>query len=195
GRFRADDRHHRRFTGPVSRPDPGHAGARIPRRAGQRQVTQESLRAQLGVVFQDTALFDMSVRENIRLGRLDASDAEVEQAARLAEVHDAIGGLADGYDTLVGERGGRLSGGQRQRIALARALVRQPAMLILDEPTSALDPETERAVNATLERLRAGRTTVTVTHRLAAVANYDDIIVFDRGRIVGRGTHAELVSR
>ncbi len=160
-----------------------------------RQVTQASLRAQLGVVFQDTALFDMSVRENIRLGRLDASDAEVEEAARLAEVHDVIGILPDGYETLVGERGGRLSGGQRQRIALARALLRRPRVLILDEPTSALDPETERAVNATLERLRPGRTTVTVTHRLASVANCDDIVVLDRGRIVGRGTHAELVSR
>jgi len=160
-----------------------------------RQVSQESLRAQLGVVFQDTALFDMSVRENIRLGRLDASDGEVEQAARLAEVHEAIVGLPAGYDTPVGERGGRLSGGQRQRIALARALLRQPTMLILDEPTSALDPETESAVNATLERLRPGRTTVTVTHRLASVASCDDIVVLDRGRIVGRGTHAELVNR
>ena len=160
-----------------------------------RQVTQESLRAQLGVVFQETALFDMSVRENIRLGRLDATDADVEAAARLAEVHEAIVALPATYDTPIGERGGRLSGGQRQRIALARALLRRPTMLILDEPTSALDPETEHAVNATLERLRHGRTTVTVTHRLASVANCDHIIVLDRGRIVERGTHLELVSR
>jgi ATP-binding cassette subfamily B protein len=99
-----------------------------------------------------------------------------------------------GYDTVVGEHGGRLSGGQRQRIALARALIRQPAVLILDEPTSALDPETERAVNATLERLRPGRTTITVTHRLAAVTNSDQILVLERGRIVERGTHAELLA-
>jgi ATP-binding cassette subfamily B protein len=137
----------------------------------------------------------MSVRDNIRLGRLDASAEEVEQAARAAEVHEAILDMPAGYDTPVGEHGGRLSGGQRQRIALARALIRQPAVLILDEPTSALDPETERAVNATLERLRPGRTTVTVTHRLAAVTSSDQILVLERGRIVERGTHPELVAR
>jgi ATP-binding cassette subfamily B protein len=160
-----------------------------------RSVTLESLRAQLGVVFQDSLLFNMSVRDNIRLGRLDASDADVEEAARAAEVHETILGMQAGYDTLVGEHGGRLSGGQRQRIALARALIRQPAVLILDEPTSALDPETERAVNATLDRLRPGRTTVTVTHRLAAVTNSDQILVLERGRVVERGTHAVLVAR
>ncbi|HEY0583728.1 MAG TPA: ABC transporter transmembrane domain-containing protein, partial [Chloroflexota bacterium] len=160
-----------------------------------RRVTQESFRAQLGVVFQDTALFNMSVRENIRLGRLDATDAEVEAAAKAAEVHDTIVGLPAGYDTPVGERGGRLSGGQRQRIALARALVRQPAVLLLDEPTSALDPETERAVNGTLDRLRHGRTTITVTHRLTAVTDSDQILVLEHGQLVEYGQHAELLER
>jgi ATP-binding cassette subfamily B protein len=152
------------------------------------------LRQQLGVVFQDTALFDMSVRDNIRLGRLDASDPEIESAARLAEVDTVIRELPGGYATPVGERGGRLSGGQRQRIALARALLRRPALLVLDEPTSALDPETEAAVNTTLERVREDRTTVTVTHRLGAIVAYDQIIVLERGHIVQRGTHTELVN-
>jgi ATP-binding cassette subfamily B protein len=158
-----------------------------------RRATQESLRAQFGVVFQDTALFNMTVRENIRLGRIDASDHEVEQAAKAAEVHETIMALPAAYETLVGERGGRLSGGQRQRIALARALIREPSVLLLDEPTSALDPETERAVNATLQRLRPGRTTITVTHRLAAVTDSDLILVLDRGRLVQCGQHTELL--
>ncbi len=160
-----------------------------------RTVTLESLRSQLGVVFQETMLFNLTVRDNIRLGRLGASDGDVEDAARAAEVHDTIMALPAGYDTVVGEHGGRLSGGQRQRIALARALIRQPALLVLDEPTSALDPETERAVNATLDRLRPGRTTITVTHRLAAVTTCDQIFVLERGRVVDRGTHAELIAR
>jgi len=159
-----------------------------------RDVTQRSLRQQLGVVFQDTALFDMSVRDNIRLGRLEASDGEIEAAARLAEVDTVIRELPGGYATQVGERGGRLSGGQRQRIALARALLRRPTLLVLDEPTSALDPETEAAVNTTLERVREDRTTVTVTHRLSSVVAYDQIIVLERGRVVQRGTHPELVN-
>ncbi len=159
-----------------------------------RTVTQRSLRQQLGVVFQDTALFDMSVRDNIRLGRLDASDADIEAAAGLAEVDTVIRELPAGYATQVGERGGRLSGGQRQRIALARALLRKPRLLVLDEPTSALDPETEAAVNTTLERLREDRTTVTVTHRLSSIVAYDQIIVLERGHVVQRGTHAELVN-
>ena len=124
-----------------------------------RKVTQESLRAQIGAVFQDTFLFNVTVRENIRLGKLEATDEEVEAAARSAEIHDFVLELPHGYETVVGERGGRLSGGQRQRIALARAILRDPAILVLDEPTSALDPQTEAAINATLAKLSEGRTT------------------------------------
>jgi len=160
-----------------------------------RRVTQASLRDQMGTVFQDSVLFDATVRENIRLGKTSASDAEVEAAARAAEVHDAILALPDGYDTQVAERGARLSGGQRQRVALARALVRQPALLLLDEATSALDAETEAAINATLSRLRGGLTVVAVTHRLASVVSCDVIFVLDRGRIVQQGKHEDLLAQ
>ena len=144
---------------------------------------------------QESFLFDLSIRENIRLGNPGATDADVEAAARSAEVHDAILALPDGYDTNVGERGGRLSGGQRQRIALARAIVRNPAVLILDEATSALDPVTEAAIQATFERLRAGRTILSVTHRLTGVVTADRILVLQQGRLRQQGTHAELVAR
>lgn len=159
-----------------------------------RCVTQESLYAQVGVVFQETFLFNTTIRENIRMGRLDASEAEVEAAARAAEIDDLIVSLPQGYDTLVGERGGRLSGGQRQRVALARALLRNPAILILDEATSALDPETERAINTTLKKQAEGRTLIMTTHRLASIAHVDCIFVLDHGQIVEHGTHAELLS-
>ena len=158
-----------------------------------RRVTQESLRAQIGAVFQDTFLFNASVRENIRLGKLGATDEEVEVAARAAEIHEFIASMPQGYETMVGERGGRLSGGQRQRIALARAILRDPAILVLDEPTSALDPQTEAAINATLAKLSEGRTTVTVTHRLSSVVGYDLIAVLEGGRLVEQGTHEELL--
>src|SRR5262249_53129864 len=131
-----------------------------------RTATVASLRNQVGVVFQDTFLFDTTIRENIALGRPGASDADVEAAAKAAEVHDFIMTLPRGYDTLVGERGGRLSGGQRQRLSIARALVRNPRVLVLDEATSALDPRTERLVADTLDRVGQGRTTISVTHRL-----------------------------
>jgi ATP-binding cassette subfamily B protein len=160
-----------------------------------RGVTLESLRARLGIVFQEPVLFNLSVRENIRLGRPQATDAEVEAAARDAEVHDAVTALPFGYDTLVGERGGSLSGGQRQRVALARALVRNPDVLLLDEPTSALDPEAEAAVVATLRRLSGVRAMVFVTHRLASVTEADRIIVLERGRVVGQGSHQELLEK
>jgi ATP-binding cassette subfamily B protein len=161
-----------------------------------RDVTQESLHAQMGVVFQESFLFDTTVRENIRYGKLDATSAEVEYAARLAEVHDAVLALPKGYDTMVGERGARLSGGQRQRVAIARALLRNPALLLLDEATSALDPAAEASINETIERLRIGgeRTIVTVTHRLAAARTADHIVVFADGRVAERGTHAELIA-
>jgi ATP-binding cassette subfamily B protein len=156
-------------------------------------VAEASLRGQMGVVFQENFLFDTTVRENIRLGRPDATDAAVEAAARAAEVHDFVVGLPAGYDTPVGERGARLSGGQRQRIALARAIVRDPAILVLDEATSALDPGTEAAINETLARLAPDRTVVSVTHRLTSVTGADRIFALEDGRLVEAGTHAELL--
>jgi ATP-binding cassette subfamily B protein len=159
-----------------------------------RSLSQESLRAQLGVVFQDSFLFRGTIRENIRLGKPDASDAEVEAAARAAQIHDLVAGWPDGYETDVGERGGRLSGGQRQRVALARALVREPAILLLDEATSALDPATEAAFNETLAQLGRDRTIISVTHRLSGAAGADQIFVLADGQLAESGTHAELLA-
>jgi ATP-binding cassette, subfamily B, bacterial len=158
-----------------------------------RLVTLASLRAQIGVVFQDNFLFDTTVRANLRMGRPGASDIEVEDAARAAEIHDFIVSLPQGYDTLAGERGGRFSGGQRQRLALARALLRDPALLILDEATSALDAHVEESINRTIHRLAKGRTVFSVSHRLATVADADHIVVMDAGRVAEQGTHAELL--
>jgi ABC-type multidrug transport system fused ATPase/permease subunit len=159
-----------------------------------RAGTIASLRRQIGVVFQETFLFDASIRENIGLGRPGASDAEIVAAARAAELHDFVVSLPSGYDTPVGERGGRLSGGQRQRLALARALLREPRILVLDEATSALDPRTERLIADTLERVSAGRTTVAVTHRLTSITGYDHIVVMVDGRAAEQGTHVELLA-
>ena len=142
-----------------------------------------------------TYIFDTTLRENIRVGKPGASEAEVEAAARAAEIHDFITGLPQAYDTVVGERGGRLSGGERQRIAIARAILRDPAILVLDEATSALDPATEAALNATLARVARGRTVVAVTHRLQSVTGVDRIFVLDHGRLVEEGPHAELLER
>ena len=160
-----------------------------------RRVTQASLRAQIGVVFQDTFLFNATIRDNIRMGKLDATDAEVEAAARAAEIHRLITSLPRGYDTPTGELGGLLSGGQRQRIAIARALLHDPAILILDEATSALDPATETAIMATLRRFARNRTVIAVTHRLSAVRDADRIFVVDAGRVVEDGRHGELLGR
>jgi ATP-binding cassette subfamily B protein len=160
-----------------------------------RRVSQASLRAQMAPVFQDSFLFDTTIRENIRLGRPEATDAEVEAAGRDAEIHEFVASLPQGYDTPVGERGARLSGGQRQRIALARAILRSPRILLLDEATSALDAQTEAAINATLERLGRERTVVSVTHRLASVVSADRIVVLSHGEIVEEGTHDQLLSR
>ncbi|MCC7261722.1 MAG: ATP-binding cassette domain-containing protein [Candidatus Latescibacteria bacterium] len=157
-------------------------------------VPRQALRAQMGTVFQHAQLFDTTIRENIRHGRLDATDEQVEAAARAAEIDEFIRGLPRGYDTVVGEGGGRLSGGQRQRIALARAILRDPPILVLDEATSALDARTEAAVNRTLERLAADRTLISVTHRLNAAAGMDCIYVLDQGRLVERGRHKELLN-
>ena len=144
-------------------------------------------------MFQESLLFDTSVRENIRLGKLGATDSEVEEAARAAELHDIIARLPEGYDTPVGERGGRLSGGQRQRVAIARALIRDPSLIILDEATSALDPSTEAAVNETLERVSEGRTVISVTHRLKSVVGYEHVFVFRDGAIIEHGSHETLL--
>jgi ATP-binding cassette subfamily B protein len=157
--------------------------------------TADSIRAQMGFVFQESTLFNLSVRENIRLGLRGASDEQVEAAARAAEVHDAIQALPQGYATNVGERGALLSGGQRQRVAIARALIRNPSLLLLDEATSALDPVSEAAINETLLRARAGRTLLSVTHRLDSAMQADRILVVDAGAIVETGTHHELLAR
>jgi ATP-binding cassette, subfamily B, bacterial len=158
-----------------------------------RNVSRESLRSQIGVVFQESLLFDTSIRENLRLARPDATDAEIEAATRAAEIHPTILGLPQGYDTPVGTAGGRLSGGQRQRLAIARALLRDPAILLLDEPTAALDASTEAAISATLERLAGERTVIMATHRPASVVHADQIFVLEAGRLVESGRHADLL--
>jgi len=159
-----------------------------------RRVTRESLRRSMAVVFQENMLFNMSIRENIRLGKEGATDDEVEQAARKAEIHQHIMSLPQKYDTIVGERGETLSGGQRQRIAIARAIVRDPAVLLLDEATSALDQTTEAAINRTLLKVAKGRTMIFSTHRLTSVVEMDEIIVISGGNAIERGTHAELLA-
>jgi ATP-binding cassette subfamily B protein len=161
--------------------------------ADLRDIAVRDLRSRIGYVPQESFLFDLSVRDNIRLGRRSASNADVEEAAKAAEIHDFICRLPYDYDTEVGQRGGRLSGGQRQRIALARAILRDPSLLILDESTSALDAAAEAGILKTLDRLRAGRTILFVTHRLSSVVRADRILVLDHGRLAGDGTHAELV--
>src|SRR5437588_559175 len=160
-----------------------------------RRVTRESLRRSMAVVFQENMLFNLSIRENIRLGKEGATDEEVEQAARKAEIHRHIMSLPQKYDTMVGERGETLSGGQRQRIAIARAIIRNPSVLLLDEATSALDQTTEAAINRTLLKLAKGRTMIWSTHRLASVVEMDEIIVISGGRAIERGSHAELLAR
>lgn len=160
-----------------------------------RSVTQESLRRAIGLVQQDVYLFDGTLRDNIAYGRPGASDAEIEDAARRANIHDFIASLPEGYDTVVGERGSRLSGGQKQRVAIARVFLKDPAILILDEATSALDNESEEAVQESLERLAADRTTIIIAHRLSTIKNADEIATVERGKVVERGTHEELLAR
>lgn len=160
-----------------------------------REATQRSLRAQMSVVFQDSFLFNVSAADNIRMSKLDATPQGIEQAARAAEIHDTIMALPQGYDTPLGERGGRLSGGQRQRVSIARAILRDPRILVLDEATSALDAESDAAINATLARVGKGRMVISVTHRLASASHADRIFVLDRGRLVECGTHDELLAR
>jgi ABC-type multidrug transport system fused ATPase/permease subunit len=158
-----------------------------------RQYTKESLRSQVGFVLQDTVLFHGTIKSNIAYGRAGASDAQIVEAAKLANAHDFIGTMPQGYDTLVGERGLTLSGGQRQRIGIARAIVRDSPILILDEPTAALDTESERLVMEGLSKLMKGRTVITIAHRLSTIRDADKIIVLDGGIVAEQGTHDELL--
>lgn len=160
-----------------------------------RDLQQESLLANIGIVSQETYLLHASILENLRYAKPDASTAEIEAAARLANIHDTIQSFPDGYDTIVGERGYRLSGGEKQRVAIARVLLKDPPVLILDEATSALDSVSERAVQAALERAASGRTTIAIAHRLSTIVAADTIHVVEAGRIVERGSHRELLAR
>jgi ATP-binding cassette subfamily B protein len=164
-----------------------------------RQITQESLRRQIGMVTQETAMFNRSARDNIKYGRPDATQAEVMAATEAAEAHDFIAGMIDhndrkGYDAFLGERGVKLSGGQRQRIALARTFLKDAPILVLDEATSALDSEVEAAIQATLSKVMQGKTVLAIAHRLSTIAAMDRIVVLDNGRIVEEGNHEALLA-
>ncbi|WP_329388530.1 ABC transporter ATP-binding protein/permease [Streptomyces sp. NBC_01351] len=158
-----------------------------------RDLDFDSLARSIGVVSQETYLFHASVADNLRFAKPDATDEEIEEAARAAQIHEHIESLPDGYATLVGERGYRFSGGEKQRLAIARTILRDPPVLILDEATSALDTRTEHAVQQAIDNLSAGRTTITIAHRLSTVRDADQIVVLDKGRIAERGTHEELL--
>ena len=160
-----------------------------------RQIKRDRLRSLLGVVLQDTYLFSASVKENIRYGRLDATDAEVEQAAKLANAHSFIIRLPNGYDTILSEDGSNLSQGQRQLLAIARAILADPAILILDEATSSVDTRTEQQIQSAMLELMKGRTSFVIAHRLSTIRNADLIVVIDQGRIVEQGKHQELLER
>jgi ATP-binding cassette subfamily B protein len=160
-----------------------------------RTVTQASVRAAIGIVPQDTVLFNDSIYYNIGYGRPGASRAEIEQAARLAHIHDFVISLPDGYDTVVGERGLKLSGGEKQRVAIARTILKDPAILLFDEATSALDTHTEREIQANLREVSRGRTTLIIAHRLSTVIHADEIIVLAGGEIVERGSHDRLLAQ
>ena len=160
-----------------------------------RSVRRETLRKSIGIVAQDVFLYGGTIKENIAYGNLNASDEEIIRAAKLANIHEFVLTLADGYDTQVGERGVKLSGGQKQRISIARAFLKNPPILILDEATSALDNVTEMQIQASLEKLSEGRTSIVVAHRLSTVKNADEIIVLSEGKIRERGTHEELLAK
>jgi ATP-binding cassette, subfamily B, bacterial len=159
-----------------------------------RGATLSSLARTVGVVSQETYLFHASIKENLRFAKPEATDEEIEAAARAARIHDLISSLPEGYDTIVGERGYRFSGGEKQRMAIARTILRNPPVLVLDEATSALDTQTERAVQEALDRLAEERTTIAIAHRLSTIRDADQIVVLERGRIVERGTHDELLA-
>jgi subfamily B ATP-binding cassette protein MsbA len=159
-----------------------------------RQIRLKELRGAIGLVPQEPALFSGTIRENIAYGRLEAAPEDIEAAARAAHAHEFIERLPQRYDTLVGERGVKLSGGQRQRIAIARAILKDPRVLILDEATSSLDTESERLIEDALERLLVGRTTLIIAHRLSTVRRADRLVVLSHGRIVEQGKHAELLA-
>ncbi len=160
-----------------------------------RKVTQKSLRSAIGMVPQDTVLFNDTIRYNIRYGRPEATDEEVEAAARLAQVHDFVLTLPDGYNSMVGERGLKLSGGEKQRVSIARTILKGPPILILDEATSALDTMTEQEIQTALKQVSKGRTTLVIAHRLSTVVDADQILVLGEGLISERGTHAELLEQ
>jgi ATP-binding cassette subfamily B protein len=160
-----------------------------------RDVSQKSLRAAIGMVPQDTVLFNDTIRYNIRYGRWEANDAEVEEAARLAQIDTFIRMSPHGYETEVGERGLKLSGGEKQRVAIARTILKAPPILVLDEATSALDSHTERDIQDALDRVSRNRTTLVIAHRLSTIVGADEIIVLDAGVIVERGTHQQLIAK
>ena len=160
-----------------------------------RKIALESLGDMIGVVTQETYLFHTTIRRNLLYGKPDATQEELEAAARAAYIHDRIVELPEGYDTIVGERGYKLSGGEKQRLAIARVVLKDPRILILDEATSSLDTNSERLVQAALEPLMEGRTTIAIAHRLSTILSADVIFVIDRGRVVERGTHDELLAR
>jgi ATP-binding cassette, subfamily B, heavy metal transporter len=159
-----------------------------------REVTQASVRASLGIVPQDTVLFNDTIRYNIAYGRPDATDAEIRDAARRAHVIDFIERLPDKWESMVGERGLKLSGGEKQRVAIARTLLKDPAIMIFDEATSALDSRTEKAIQAELREIAQDRTTLVIAHRLSTIIEADEILVLDHGRVIERGTFRELLS-
>ena len=159
-----------------------------------RDMSFDTLTATVGMVAQETYLFHASVAENLRFAKPDATDSELVQAAKIAQIHDHLTSLPDGYDTVVGERGYRFSGGEKQRLAIARAVLRDPPVLVLDEATSALDTQTEQAVQDAIDAASKGRTTITIAHRLSTIRDADEIIVLDHGQVAERGTHAELLA-
>jgi ATP-binding cassette subfamily B protein len=160
-----------------------------------RDATQTSVRAAIGIVPQDTVLFNDTIYYNIAYGRPGASPAEIEEAARLARIHDFIMASPDGYQTAVGERGLKLSGGEKQRVAIARTILKHPRILLFDEATSALDSRTEREIQVSLREVSRGHTTLVIAHRLSTIVDADEIIVLDQGRVAERGLHAQLILR